>query len=98
MATDAISQDLQAIGMYQADVLADISFLVIDIHPEGAAGTALRALGEWLSNYRYVPFSGYRCTAVRDLVFRKADADSACAPSAPPMLPVTRPAPTSVRR
>jgi hypothetical protein len=59
-------------------VRADVSFLVIDNNPEGAAGADLRALGEWLPNYRYVPFDGYRGTAVRDLVFREADADIVC--------------------
>ena len=28
--------------------------------------------------YRYVPFSGYSGTAVRDLVFREAEADVVC--------------------
>ena len=75
---DGVWFTVQAIGMYQAEVLADVSFLVIDNHPEGAAGSALRALEEWLPNYRYVPFDGYRGTAVRDLVFREADADIVC--------------------
>lgn len=69
---------IQAIGMYQAEVFADVSFLVIDNHPEGPAGPALRALEGWLPRYRYVPFGGYRGTAVRDLVFREARADIVC--------------------
>jgi hypothetical protein len=75
---DGVWFTVQAIGMYQADVLADVSFLVIDNNPQGAAGADLRALGEWLPNYRYVPFGGYRGTAVRDLVFREADAEIVC--------------------
>jgi hypothetical protein len=75
---DGVWFTIQAIGMYQAEVLADVSFLVIDNHPEGAAGPALRALGGWLPHYRYVPFDGYRGTAVRDLVFREARADIVC--------------------
>ena len=75
---DGVRFTVQAIGMYQADVLADVSFLVIDNNPQGAAGADLRALGEWLPNYRYVPFGGYRGTAVRDLVFREADAEIVC--------------------
>lgn len=69
---------IQAIGMYQAEVFADVSFLVIDNHPEGPAGPALRALEGWLPRYRYVPFGDYRGTAVRDLVFREARADIVC--------------------
>jgi len=75
---DGVWFTIQAIGMYQAEVLDDVSFLVIDNHPEGAAGESLRALESWLPNYRYVPFDGYRGTAVRDLVFREACADIVC--------------------
>jgi Coenzyme PQQ synthesis protein D (PqqD) len=75
---DGVWFTIQSIGLYQAEVLADVSFLVIDNHPEGSAGPALQALEAWLPNYRYVPFDGYRGTAVRDLVFREADADIVC--------------------
>jgi hypothetical protein len=75
---DGVWFTIQAIGMYQRDVLPDVSFLVIDNHPGGPAGPPLRALEEWLPRYRYVPFDGYRGTAVRDLVFREADADIVC--------------------
>ena len=75
---DGVWFTIQAIGMYQPEVLADVSFLVIDNHPEGDAGPPLRALEAWLPNYRYVPFDGYRGTAVRDLVFREACADIVC--------------------
>jgi len=75
---DGVWFTIQAIGMYQTEALADVSFLVIDNHPEGAASSALRALEAWLPHYRYVPFDGYRGTAVRDLVFREACADIVC--------------------
>ncbi len=75
---DGVWFTIQAIGMYQPEVLADVSFLVIDNHPEGDAGPPLKALEAWLPNYRYVPFDGYRGTAVRDLVFREACADIVC--------------------
>jgi Coenzyme PQQ synthesis protein D (PqqD) len=75
---DGVWFTIQAIGMYQAEVVADVSFVVIDNHPEGDAGPSLRALEAWLPNYRYVPFDGYRGTAVRDLVFREACADIVC--------------------
>jgi hypothetical protein len=75
---DGVWFTIQAIGMYQAEVLEDVSFLVIDNHPEGAAAPALRALEGWLPRYRYVPFGGYHGTAVRDLVFREARADIVC--------------------
>ena len=75
---DGVWFTIQAIGMYQPEVLDDVSFLVIDNHPEGDAGPPLKALEAWLPNYRYVPFNGYRGTAVRDLVFREACADIVC--------------------
>jgi hypothetical protein len=75
---DGVWFTIQAIGLYQPEVLEDVSFLVIDNHPEGAAGQSLQALEGWLPHYRYVPFDGYRGTAVRDLVFREATADIVC--------------------
>ena len=75
---DGVWFTIQAIGMYQAEVIEDLSFLVVDNNPEGAAGSALRELQSWLPHYRYVPFDGYHGTAVRDLVFREADADIVC--------------------
>jgi hypothetical protein len=75
---DGVWFTIQAICMYQAEVLDDVSFLVIDNHPEGDAGPPLKELEAWLPNYHYVPFDGYRGTAVRDLVFREACADIVC--------------------
>ena len=75
---DGVWFTIQSIGMYQPEVFADVSFLVIDNHPEGPAGSALKALEAWLPHYRYVPFDGYRGTAVRDLIFREANADIVC--------------------
>ena len=75
---DGVWFTIQAIRMYQTEVLADLSFVVIDNHPEGAAASALKALGDWVPRYRYVPFGGYQGTSVKDLVFREADADIVC--------------------
>ena len=75
---DGVWFTIQAIGMYQAQVIEHLSFLVIDNNPEGVTAPALRELQSWLPHYRYVPFDGYRGTAVRDLVFREAEADIVC--------------------
>ena len=64
--------------MYQSEVLADLSFVVVDNHREGWAAPALKALGDWVPRYRYVPFGGYHGTSVKDLVFREADAEIVC--------------------
>ncbi len=75
---DGVWFTIQAIRMYHAEVLADLSFLVIDNHPGGVAAPALAALADWVPGYRYVPFGGYHGTAVKDLVFREADAEIVC--------------------
>ncbi|WP_307873786.1 MULTISPECIES: PqqD family protein [unclassified Frankia] len=75
---DGVWFTIQAIRLYKSEVSAELSFVVIDNHPEGAAAEALRALADWIPGYRYVPFAGYRGTAVRDLVFRETEADIVC--------------------
>jgi cellulose synthase/poly-beta-1,6-N-acetylglucosamine synthase-like glycosyltransferase len=75
---DGVWFTIQAIRMYQRDVLDDLSLIVIDNDPQGAAAQPLRELGSWILDYRYIPFGGYNGTAVRDLVFREADADIVC--------------------
>ncbi|HEV7804813.1 MAG TPA: PqqD family peptide modification chaperone [Solirubrobacteraceae bacterium] len=75
---DGVWFTIQAIRMYHSEALEDLSFVVIDNDPEGVTATPLREIGNWVPGYRYVPFSGYAGTAVRDLVFREADADVVC--------------------
>lgn len=75
---DGVWFTIQAIRMYQRDARFDVSFVVIDNHPEGSTAEALRAIGDWIPNYRYVPFRGYRGTSIRDLVFRETDAEIVC--------------------
>ncbi len=75
---DGVWFTVQAIRMYQTEVLADLSLVVIDNHPDGIAAAPLQDLANWIPGYRYIPFSGYGGTAVRDLVFREADAEVVC--------------------
>lgn len=72
---DGVYFTIQSIRLYHPEVLDEATFLVVDNHPEGAAAADLKHFCEWISEARYVPFNGYRSTAVRDLVFREADAD-----------------------
>lgn len=69
---------IQAICLYQREVLRDVSFVVVDNHPEGPAADALRSLGDFVPGYRYVPFDGFAGTSVRDLVFREARSEIVC--------------------
>jgi hypothetical protein len=72
---DGVYFTVQAARLYHPEILDQTSFLVIDNHPEGPAAADLKRLDETVPNLRYVPFRGYRGTAVRDLIFREADAD-----------------------
>ena len=62
---DGVWFTIQSICVHHPEVRRDLSFVVIDNHPEGRAAKPLKALEGWIANYRYVPFSGYRGTAVR---------------------------------
>src|SRR5579872_3492522 len=75
---DGVWFTIQAIRMYHPEVADDLAFIVIDNHPEGPAANDLKGLDERVPGLRYVPFRGYRSTAVRDFVFREADADIVC--------------------
>jgi hypothetical protein len=72
---DGVWSTIQSIRFYQPEVLSEVCFLVVDNHPEGPGAVHLKDLDERVPHFRYVPFSGFHSTAVRDLVFREADAD-----------------------
>ncbi len=72
---DGVYFSLQAIRLYHSEILDDVEFVVIDNHPSGPCADSLQKLGQWIKNYRYVPCDSIKGTAVRDLVFREANAD-----------------------
>ena len=72
---EGVWSTIQAMRMGHPEALDRISFLVLDNHPEGPDAEHLKGLDERIPNLRYVPFRGFRSTAVRDLIFREADAD-----------------------
>jgi hypothetical protein len=63
---------LQAIRLYHPEILSDVEFLVIDNDPAGPCATALKALENFVGNFRYIPYRSRQGTAVRDLIFREA--------------------------
>ena len=69
---DGVYFTIQAIRLYQPEAAEEAEFLVIDNYPDGRCGEPLKNLGNMLPNYRYIPFSDTKSTAVRDLVFRQA--------------------------
>ncbi|HEY2814313.1 MAG TPA: hypothetical protein VGJ03_12675 [Acidimicrobiales bacterium] len=72
---DGVYFTVQSLRMYHPEVLDEVSFLVLDNHPEGPASGDLKGLDSRIPHLRYFPFRGYRSTAARDLIFRNADAD-----------------------
>ena len=75
---DGVWFTVQAIRLFHEEITDDIAFLIIDNHPEGAAAPSLQDLEYTVPHLRYVPFAGFRGTAVRELIFREAHADIVC--------------------
>jgi hypothetical protein len=72
---DGVYFTAQSIRLYHPEVTVQTEILVIDNHPDGPCAADLKALGNWIEGYRYVPWSRTAGTSVRDLVFREAQAD-----------------------
>lgn len=70
---DGVYFTIQALRLYHPETLTDTEFLVIDNHPDGIAGEALKKLEDSIPNYRYVPFVARSGTAVRDAIFTEAE-------------------------
>ena len=60
---------IQALRLYHPEVIADIELVVIDNHPDGPCGEALKRLEGATPNYRYVPNDSRRSTTARGLHF-----------------------------
>ena len=72
---DGVYFSIQAIRMYHPEIVKDVEFLVVDNHPDGICGEALKKLEESIPNFRYVPLPGESGTAhTRDRVFAEAAA------------------------
>ena len=69
---DGVYFSIQSLRLNNPDLARDIEFLVIDNHPDGPCGDALKDLEKISPSYRYVPFTGQTGTAIRDLVFSEA--------------------------
>ena len=69
---DGVYFTLQSLRLYHPEVMDEVELLVIDNHPSGPCGEALKNLENVIPNYRYVPFSGRTGTTIRDVIFREA--------------------------
>ena len=72
---DGVYFSVQAIRMYHPEVLEDTEIVVVDNNPSGPCAEPLRALEDHVACFRYVPYDERTSTAVRDVVFREANAD-----------------------
>ncbi len=72
---DGVYFTIEAIRMYHPEILDRTSFLIVDNHPQGPAAADLKHFADAVPAVRYLPFRGFRSTAVRDLVFREARSD-----------------------
>jgi hypothetical protein len=69
---DGVYFSIQSLRLNNPELTRDVEFLVIDNHPDGPCGDALKDLEKISPSYRYVPFAGQTGTAIRDLVFSEA--------------------------
>ena len=69
---DGVYFSVMAIRLFHPEVTDETEIVVVDNHPDGPCAADLKALENWVSGYRYVPFNRLRGTAVRDMVFREA--------------------------
>jgi hypothetical protein len=72
---DGVYFSVQAIRLYHPEVTACTEILVLDNHPGGPCAKPLKDLERQVAGYRYVPYERSQGTAVRDLVFREANAE-----------------------
>jgi hypothetical protein len=72
---DGVYFTIQALRLGHPELLEQTSFLIIDNHPEAPQAEALHDLATKIPDCGYLPFTGYRSTQVRDLLFREGDAE-----------------------
>ncbi|GLQ35829.1 hypothetical protein GCM10007939_21120 [Amylibacter marinus] len=69
---DGVYFSIQAMRLYHPEVLDHVEFVVIDNHPDGICGAALKRLEDSIPNYRYIPAGDIVGTAVRERIFAEA--------------------------
>lgn len=65
---------IQALRMYHPEVINDVEILVIDNNPEGPHGKVTKNLAGHWAGTKYVPFTEYQSTVVRNKIFEHASA------------------------
>ena len=72
---DGVYFSLQALRLYHPEILDKTEFVVVDNHPEGPCGQALKDFEKCIPNYRYVPVNDRTATAIKQVVFEEASGD-----------------------
>ncbi len=72
---DGVYFTVQSLRLHHPEIAAETEILVLDNHPEGACSADLKALEKWVAGYRYISCGHLQGTAVRDAIFREANAD-----------------------
>jgi hypothetical protein len=66
---------IQALRMYHKEVMDEVEILIIDNNPDGLHGKQVKNFSGWAPNVRYVPEKEWVSTAVRNVIFEKAQGD-----------------------
>jgi hypothetical protein len=69
---DGVYFTLQALRLYHPEAVAEVEFIVIDNHPDGVCAEPLKALENYIPNYRYIPEQARSGTSVKSRVFDEA--------------------------
>lgn len=67
---------IQSLRLHHPEAMKDVEFVIIDNNPESSEGQTTKKFGPWIKEpNQYLPFTEYRSTAVRDLIFKVARTD-----------------------
>ena len=69
---DGVYFTLQALRLYHPEIVDDAEFIVVDNHPDGPCAAVLKALENYIPNYRYIPELTRSGTSVRGRIFDEA--------------------------
>ena len=71
---DGVYFSIQALRLYHPEVIDDVEILVIDNNPGGEHGKCIQNLIGQAKGLKYIPFSEYQSTVVRNKIFEHATA------------------------
>lgn len=72
---DGVYFSIQALRMYHADVMDQVELMIVDNHPDGPCGLALKQLDSKAGNLRYIPMGNRSGTSVKNVVFEEASGE-----------------------